>query len=294
MSNNVLVSVVMITYGHEKYIEEAINGVLMQHCNFAIELLIANDCSPDGSETIIKNIIQNHPKSSCIKYIKHETNLGMMPNFISTLKQCTAKYIALCDGDDYWTDPLKLQKQVDFLEKYLEFNIVTSKFKLYFQNTGIFKNSQEVININKDLFLKDYLSFNFSHTSTFLFRNNFTIPIWFEDVHAGDQSIFIIAAGNKKIKYLDEFLSVYRINDFSVSNNVNADKSRKKTFYFLSKVNQYTNGKYSLLIEYRKMISNVAYRFEKTNNKFEKTVLRYSLFIMRWFGCNVLVKFLKQ
>ena len=293
MNKKPLVSVVMITYGHEKYIEEAINGVLMQNCNFDIELILSNDCSPDGTDTIVKSIIKNHSKSCYIKYIKHETNLGMMPNFIFALKKSSGTYIALCEGDDYWTDPLKLQKQVDFLEKNVDFNMVTSKFKFYYHNSGIFKNSRELINIKKDLFLKDYLAYNFSHTSTFLFRNNFTIPNWLQDVHAGDQSIFIIASGDKKIKYFDEFHTVYRINDFSISNNVDACKSRQKTFYFLTKVNEYTNKKYNLLIEYRKKISNVAYCFEKTNNKVNKIFLRYILLAMRWFGCNVLVRFVK-
>ena len=110
------VSVCMITYGHEKFIEEAINGVLMQECDFVVELIIANDCSPDKTDAVIQNILCNHPRASWIKYIKHDKNLGMMPNFIFAMQECKGKYIALCEGDDYWTDPSKLQKQVDFLE----------------------------------------------------------------------------------------------------------------------------------------------------------------------------------
>ncbi len=110
------VSVCMITYGHEKFIEEAINGVLMQKADFDIELLISNDASPDKTDEIIKSIIQNHPRGSWIKYIKHESNIGMMLNFQFALEATTGQYIALCDGDDYWTDPLKIQKQVEFLE----------------------------------------------------------------------------------------------------------------------------------------------------------------------------------
>ena len=107
----------MITYGHEKFIEQAINGVLMQECDFEVELIIANDCSPDKTDDVIQNLLKNHSRASWIKYIKHKKNLGMTPNFIFALKECDSKYIALCEGDDYWTDPLKLQKQVDFLEK---------------------------------------------------------------------------------------------------------------------------------------------------------------------------------
>ena len=113
----------MITYGHEKYIEEAINGVLMQECRFPIELIISNDCSPDNTNNIINNIIKNHPKSDIIRYINHEKNIGMMPNFISALRNVNSKYVAICEGDDYWIDRFKLQKQVDFMEKNLDFSM---------------------------------------------------------------------------------------------------------------------------------------------------------------------------
>jgi len=110
------VSVCMITYGHEKFIEEAINGILMQEADFDIELIISNDASPDRTDEIIKMIIQNHPRGNWIRYINHKNNIGMTLNFHFVLEACEGKYIALCDGDDYWTDPLKIQKQVDFLE----------------------------------------------------------------------------------------------------------------------------------------------------------------------------------
>ena len=106
----------MITYGHEKYIREAIEGVLMQEGDFELELIVANDCSPDDTDTVLHAILKEHPRASCVRYFKHEENKGMMPNFVFALQQATGKYIALCDGDDYWTDPYKLQKQVDFLE----------------------------------------------------------------------------------------------------------------------------------------------------------------------------------
>ncbi len=114
--NTKIVSVVMITYGHNQFIHQAIEGVLMQKCDFEIELIIANDCSPDNTDKVVEGILQRHPNANWINYTKHSENKGMMSNFIWALQQAQSKYIALCDGDDYWTDPLKLQKQVDFLE----------------------------------------------------------------------------------------------------------------------------------------------------------------------------------
>ena len=111
-----MVSVVMITYGHENYIEQAIKGVLMQECDFQYELIIANDCSPDNTDRIVQKIIDNTNNADRIKYVRHTVNKGMTANFLWTLQQASGKYIAICEGDDYWTDPLKLQKQVDLLE----------------------------------------------------------------------------------------------------------------------------------------------------------------------------------
>lgn len=117
MSENPLLSVVMITYGHEKYIEEAIRGVFLQKTNFLVEFIISNDSSPDKTDEIIKKLIPEAPENIKVKYTNHEKNLGMMPNFVWALEQAKGKYIALCEGDDYWTNPQKLQIQVNFLEE---------------------------------------------------------------------------------------------------------------------------------------------------------------------------------
>jgi glycosyltransferase involved in cell wall biosynthesis len=115
MKTQPIVSVVMITYKHETFISEAIEGVLMQICDFEVELIIADDCSPDGTEKIVRKYIENHPRGHWIKYHKHEKNVGMMPNFNWALNQAKGKYIAICDGDDYWIDNSKLKYQSEIL-----------------------------------------------------------------------------------------------------------------------------------------------------------------------------------
>lgn len=111
------ISIVTLTYGHEKYIKQAIEGVLMQTGEFEIELIIANDNSPDNTDVIVREYIEENVEvASKIKYTKHSSNLGAISNFIWALNECTGKYIAICDGDDYWTDSFKLKKQIEFLE----------------------------------------------------------------------------------------------------------------------------------------------------------------------------------
>ena len=132
------VSVCMITYGHEKFIEQAIDGVLMQKGDFDIELIIANDCSPDNTDAVIRRILKNHPNASWINYFKHELNLGIMPNFYFALEQCNGDFIAVCEGDDYWIDEFKIQKQLEVFKKNNEINLVYTNVTFLMQNSGAF------------------------------------------------------------------------------------------------------------------------------------------------------------
>ena len=109
-------SVCLITYNHEKYLKQAIEGVLMQHVNFEIELIIADDFSTDATRSIIEEYRVKHPK--IIKPILQAKNIGAANNWMDLMEAPVGKYVAYQDGDDYWTDPLKLQKQVDFLESH--------------------------------------------------------------------------------------------------------------------------------------------------------------------------------
>lgn len=113
-----VISVVMITYGHEKYIEEAIRGVYLQETDFPVELIIANDCSPDRTDEVVRELIDSAPENIAVRYTRHANNKGMLSNFVWAVKQAEGKFIALCEGDDYWTDPQKLQEQVDFLQQH--------------------------------------------------------------------------------------------------------------------------------------------------------------------------------
>lgn len=294
MNKQALVSVVMITYGHENYIKQAIESILMQECNFDFEVIVSNDNSPDQTDFIIKRIISEHPKSDKIKYYFQEKNLGMMPNFIYALNQAKSKYIALCDGDDYWTDPLKLKKQVGFLENNSDYSVSVGKFQIYYEKSKRYIQNKEIFNFNQSsLTLKNYIAFNFSHTSTFLYRNNFKLPTWLTEIHSGDQSIFILATNSSKIKYFNDSFSVYRINNESISFKVNAKKSQKNTLIFLNLIDDLTQKKYSLLINSRKKLNTVYYYLESSNNRISRTILKILAFSMRWFNCNVLVKFVK-
>ncbi|SDC82804.1 Glycosyltransferase involved in cell wall bisynthesis [Algoriphagus faecimaris] len=141
----------MIAYNVEKYIGEAIEGVLNQKADFEIELVISNDKSLDKTEEIVQKYIQEHEHGHWIKYKRQEKNLGSTLNYLWVLEQCQGEYIAICDGDDYWTDSLKLQKQINFLENHKEYiGSFHNRFKCDEKGNILSKSIQEVEKINLD------------------------------------------------------------------------------------------------------------------------------------------------
>lgn len=129
--NNPLVSICMVTYNHSKWIGQAVESILMQKTNFPIELIISDDCSTDDTAQIIAGFLVKEP--SIVKITNNVSNLGLAKNFSQALNKCQGKYIAICEGDDFWTDPLKLQKQIDFLEDNPGFVISSHNFSSLYE-----------------------------------------------------------------------------------------------------------------------------------------------------------------
>jgi glycosyltransferase involved in cell wall biosynthesis len=120
----------MITYNHAPYIAQAIEGVLQQKANFHFELVIGEDCSTDGTREIVFEYQKKYPH--IMRVITSDKNVGASKNGHRTRKACRGKYIAYCEGDDYWHHPYKLQKQVDYMETHPECGLVYSSYDIYY------------------------------------------------------------------------------------------------------------------------------------------------------------------
>lgn len=215
-NNGILISVITITYGHEKYILDTLEGVLMQDYNGPIEFIIANDNSPDNTDEIIKQYFENITitKNIEVRYKCHDINKGLIENFKWALMQARGKYIALCEGDDYWTDRFKLQKQVDFLENNREYGLVHTNFVINNTKTGIkqisngyFLNGQTI---------EDYLVGKFHiATLTTCFRKDLLDKIdssyLKQNFSMGDHPMWIEFMRFSKIKYLSDTTATYNI-----------------------------------------------------------------------------------
>ncbi len=247
MQQQVLVSVVMITYGHEKYIREAIEGVLMQEGDFDLELVIANDCSPDNTDAIISELLKSHPKADKIRYIKHKKNIGMMPNFIFALQQAQGDYIALCDGDDYWTDPYKLQKQVDFLEANPDYVLSFHKVKILKPNGELVEDFITKVPDNYETQETLARLGNYIHTPSVVFRNVIKeFPPEFSLSPIGDYFLYMLLVEHGKLHYFEDEMAVYRfgVGLHSTHTQIKMAKANFKLFTLLlscfnnSKINQ--------------------------------------------------------
>ena len=210
MEKNILISVCMSTYNHEEYIEEALNSVLEQECNFEFEIILSNDKSSDNTHAVITKYIENHPKGNKVRYYNQPKNLGINNNLIFTLEQTKGKYIALLEGDDYWTDSKKLQKQFDFLEKNTEYSICTAALKSIIPKEGLVLRTYEdhIEGVAYDL--NDIRKIRPNYLNMFFRKDALDIGKLKSFEYSGDNVIFIMCLSKGKGYFINEVFGFRR------------------------------------------------------------------------------------
>jgi glycosyltransferase involved in cell wall biosynthesis len=217
MPDNPLISILMITYNHEKYIAQAIESVLMQQVNFKYEIVIGEDCSTDRTKDIVVDYQEKYRDR--IKLLLQAKNAGMHRNFIDTYYSCRGKYIALLEGDDYWTDPHKLQKQVEFLEKNPDFAICFHNMQIIYEDEP-HRNRLSNINQQEITTIENLAYGNYIYTASCVFRKYLSeIPDWFYQCPVGDYPLHLLNAQYGKIKFIDEVMGIYRVHKGGIWEN---------------------------------------------------------------------------
>lgn len=225
MNDLPLVSISCITFNHARYLRECFDGFLMQQTNFAFEVVVHDDASTDETKAIIEEYTQKHPT---VFYPMYQTEnqyskgvRGIMAKF--NFPRCRGKYIALCEGDDYWTDPNKLQKQVDFLEANADYSICWTKYLI--KNESIASsilNEPEWINRvekNKDLSFDLNTIFDpyCTYTLTVMFKaKDFDFKLFSEAKYAKDNTLYVMCLSKGKGMVLNFYSSVYRVHDAGI------------------------------------------------------------------------------
>lgn len=226
----------MITYNHQNYLKQTIEAILNQNTTFDFELIIANDNSPDETSLLVNTIITNHKKGGYIRFLDNPINIGMMPNFANALSKCKGKYIALCEGDDYWTDENKLQKQVDFLEKNADYAITFHKALVEVE--GKLTDDFITIEPKETTTILDLARGNYIHTCTVMYRNNLfaKFPKYFYKSPVGDYFLHMLNSQFGKIYYMNDIMAVYRVHNSSYWSSKNQEERTSIWIKFIKNI----------------------------------------------------------
>ncbi len=234
----------MITYNHEQFIAQALDSVLMQQVDFAYEIVVGEDCSTDSTREILREYQQKFPDK--VRLLLPGKNLGMIRNMVETYNACRGDYIAILEGDDYWTSPHKLQKQVGFLDLHPECSAC-------FHNVDVVHDQNPELdhlfhrNALKPFFdLRDVVSSHFIPTCSTMFRASLFpgFPAWYHEMPMGDWPLHVLNAEHGLIGYLDEILGAYRIHDGGIWSGVSRVAVLEKTIFAARTIDRHLGFRY--------------------------------------------------
>lgn len=228
-----MVSICCITYNHEKYIAEALDGFLMQETDFNYEIIIGDDCSTDATKSIIEDYCERYPGR--IQLISYEENIGAIKNMLYTQNSAKGKYIALCDGDDYWTNPKKLQMQVDFMQNHPDSSICCHYSRVIDENGDLVYEDSDPIRL--EFTFEDVLvgRKNETRVCTMMMKNSDHLKHiksqeWFYNVYSADTffKLYVLSKPRAKLYVLPEVMAVYRLHKDGVWSMIDAQVRKRK------------------------------------------------------------------
>jgi glycosyltransferase involved in cell wall biosynthesis len=251
------VSVLITTYNQQQYIAQAINSVLMQEVSFAYEIVVGEDFSNDGTRGIVLDLQDKYPHIIRVLLRNQDDserdraiNLGGKTNFVNSLLACQGEYVALLDGDDYWTDIHKLQKQVDFLEGHPECAICFHNVLAIAEDGSrapalLCPTEQKEIST-----LENLLSGNLIPACSAFFRAKLfdRFPDWYFTSAMGDWPLHILNAQHGSIGYINEVMATYRVHAGGGSYAKRPSRQLLEMIDMLDHVDEYLNYKFKHLI----------------------------------------------
>nr|WP_238480427.1 glycosyltransferase [Clostridium chrysemydis] len=258
---NILVSISCITYNHEKYIKQTIDSFLNQKTNFKYEILIHDDASTDGTQKILKEYQEKFPE--IIKTILREENQyskGVKRiSYLNNDLRANGKYIAMCEGDDYWNDENKLQEQVDILEKDNNISFCFTEANLLDTMSNEIKDVQRAYRESCYIKMSDLIRQGgaFCPTASIIYRRSMVeeMPEFFFNSHVGDYPLQLILGFKGEGYYIDKPMVTYRVNTpgswSSKQNNKNKIKTMENDIELLEEFNNYTGTKFNEDIQYK-------------------------------------------
>ena len=232
---DIAVTIVCITYAHEDFNRDALDSFLMQKTDFEYQIFVGEDQGPDNTAQIVREYAEKYP-DKIVAFLREE-NMGAQHNLIDMCEQAKSPYIALCEGDDYWIDEFKLQKQYDYMESNPDMRLCFARAEIsapedWFLRSYFKENSEGKMiypecdplcpRTNEDDITEfrngNFINMNIAHTSTVFYRYdyNIQIPDWYYDGIVGDHSLILMQLGDGTCAMLPDVVSVYRRSDVGV------------------------------------------------------------------------------
>jgi glycosyltransferase involved in cell wall biosynthesis len=287
MSNQNMISVGVMGYNQEKFVRQTMDCILAQQCNYAFEIVIGDDCSTDNTRTILEEYQRKYPH--IIKLLPREPNKGILRNFRSVMEACTGKYVSFCHCDDFWHDPFKLEKEVNFLENNPEYGFIHTDADVLFHNKHktihAFHAAEGKPMPEGDVFEDLLLGKFFVFTGSACFSKEvITRYVNFDEFEKADfmyedLPTWLELARNVKFKYLPDSTMTYRVMQNSHSNPkekakryILMDAHHKMKMHFIKKYNLGKNKEEAFELQYHQMRFNVAYNqnnFKEANKSFQ-------------------------
>lgn len=263
-----LVSISCITYNHVNFIRDAIEGFLMQETTFPVEILIHDDASTDGTVDIIREYAEKYPHLfKPIYQTENQYSKGVKISSTYNFPRAQGKYIALCEGDDYWTDPMKLQKQVEFLEENEDYSFSCHRFKLKDELSGLI-NDDQIANLSEwsdagmiidlDLFFKDWAT----QTLTMVIRNEYLTNKnhikykYYRDFH----NVFYLLLNG--VGYCQNFFGgIYRLHNGGIHSKVSVLEQQEILVLILNELSKQHRDLKKLYEYYNKSIEDLIHLY---------------------------------
>lgn len=243
-------SVLVMTYNHARYIRQALDSVLMQQCNFDWEVLVSEDCSTDGTREIVLDYQQRHPER--IRLLLSEQNVASNWIVRRGIEAAKGKYIALLDGDDYWSASDKLQKQADFLDSHPDCALCFHNAETLDEDGVQPARLWTSPNHRRTSMLEDILGGNFIATCSTLFRRGLfgAVPEWYDSFFPiTDWPLHILNAEHGTIGYIDETLGVYRIHSGGMYSPLSEKRKLEQTANFYRTIDRNLKGRHHRQIQ---------------------------------------------
>lgn len=265
-SNPPQISVIVLVYNHASYLEEAIRSIICQKVPIQgfFEILIGEDCSSDSSFEICLEFKKQYPK--LIRLITSSANVGMHRNFARLWHHALGKYIACCEGDDYWIDDQKLIKQYEFLEYHSRHNMCATYTDVLEKVNGgnwSITGSIKPPMIQKDYSLEDMIMrYNFHFSSIMLRKESICFPSWFWDVYCVDRPLYLLAVKDSLVGLIPETTSVYRLHSGGSWSSVNLYEKAEKSIHLFNKLASFLPTKYTPTLH--RALSNVLWSYSST------------------------------